>query len=299
VEEIGSNLSIALSIAATKAVAENNVYRFLEPIARGIPYPLGNVMGDWLKGSIQEYLVAPLEATTIMEAIDINKAVWKDLGRKLKSKSKNREGGWISKHDDIKNLDIVTKIAEEHGASVGIDMAASSLFENEKYVFKKLKKEFDEKEQIDFVTDLIKTYRLFYVEDPFHEEDFESFADLAKRAKCLIVGDDLFATNEQRLELGIDVDAANAIIIKPNQTGTVSRTLKTSAVADKKKYTTIVSHRSAETMDVFISDLAVGIESPLIKCGVYGKERSIKLKRLVEIWNSIENPVMNKPKVFI
>ena len=140
---------------------------------------------------------------------------------------------------------------------------------------------------------------MFYVEDPFHEEDFKSFSELTKKVKCLIVGDDLFATNEQRLELGVEQGSANAIIIKPNQAGTVSRTLKTVSEATKAKYTTIVSHRSADTLDTFISDLAVGIESPLIKCGIYGKERSIKLKRLIEIWNSLENPAMNKPKVFI
>jgi enolase len=299
VDEIGSNLSIALSIAGMKAVSTEGVYKFLNPIARGIPYPLGNVIGQWLKDSIQEFLVAPLKAETITEAIDVNKKIWKQVGKKLKAKHKNIEGGWISNFDDIKNLDLITEIAEEYEAAVGIDMAASGFYKDGKYHFKKLKKKFDDKEQLDFVKELIKTYKLFYVEDPFHQEDFESFAELTRKAKCLIVGDDLFVTNRQRLELGIDAGSANAIIIKPNQTGTVSRTLKTAAEATKSKYTAIVSHRSGDTMDAFISDLAVGIEAPLIKCGIYGKERSIKLKRLVEIWNSIENPLMNKPKVFI
>ncbi len=297
IESLGSNFSIALSIAGMKAVSKKNVYSFLNPIARGIPYPLGNVMGVWLRDSIQEFLVAPLKAKNIEEAIETNKKVWEAVGRKLKTKNKNREGGWISNFDDRKNLDILTKVAEEQGAAVGIDVAASNIYKDGKYHFKNLDKKFDTGEQLEFILDLIKTYKLFYVEDPFHEEDFKSFSEIKKKVNCLIVGDDLFATNEQRLVFGIETDSANGIIIKPNQAGTVTRTLKTVSEAVKAKYTTIVSHRSGETMDTFISDLAVGIESPLIKCGIYGKERSVKLKRLVEIWNSIENPIMNK--VFI
>jgi enolase len=299
IEEMGSNLSIALSIAAIKSISNNQPHMFLNPVERGIPYPLGNVSGAWIKNSIQEFLVAPLKAKTITDAIETNKKIWKDVGKRLKSKKKNREGGWISPFDDIKTFDIISKITEENEAVLGIDIAASGLYKDGKYYYKNLNKKLDSKDQLEFVRDLIKTYKLFYVEDPFHEEDFKSFSELTKKVKCLIVGDDLFATNEQRLELGVEQDSANAIIIKPNQAGTVSRALKTVSEAIKAKYTTIVSHRSADTLDTFISDLAVGIESPLLKCGIYGKERSIKLKRLIEIWDSLENPVMNKPKVFI
>jgi enolase len=299
IEEIGSNLSIALSIAGLKAVSNNEAYKFLNPITRGVPYPLGNVMGEWLNKSIQEFLVAPLKAENIEQAIKTNKTIWEEVGRELKTRKKNREGGWVSKYDDIKNLDIVTKIAEQYEAAVGIDIAASSLYKDGKYFYKKLKKKLDDKEQMEFVIDLIKTYKLFYIEDPFHEEDFTNFSKLTKKVKCFIVGDDIFATNERRLELGIENGSSNSIIIKPNQTGTVSRTIKTVSEATKAKYTIIVSHRSGETLDTFISDLAVGIESPLLKCGIYGKERVAKLKRLVEIWNFFENPIMNKPKVFI
>lgn len=299
IEKMGANLSTALSMAAMKSISNNNVYKFLNPIAEGIPYPLGNVAGNWLKNSIQEFLVIPLSAKTISEAIKTNNKIWGDVGKKLKSRKNNREGGWISEYDDIKHLDIITNVAENYGAAVGIDVAASNLYKDGKYVYKKLNKQFDDKEHLDFLINLIKKYNLLYVEDPFHEEDFKNFTLLTKKVKCLISGDDLFVTNEQRLELGTESKSANAIIIKPNQVGTITRTLKTVSEAKKAKYATIVSHRSGETIETFISDLAVGIEAPLIKCGIYGRERKVKLKRLVEIWNSIENPVMNNPKAFI
>ena len=98
-----------------------------------------------------------------------------------------------------------------------------------------------------------------------------------------------------RMELGAEYEAGNAIIIKPNQVGTVSRALKTVSEARKADYATVVSHRSGDTLDTFISDLAVGLESPLIKCGIYGKERKSKLRRLIEIWKEIENPLMINP----
>ena len=113
----------------------------------------------------------------------------------------------------------------------------------------------------------------------------------------MIVGDDLFATQDKRLKKGVKMKAGNGIIIKPDQAGTISRVLKTVKLANKAKFKTIVSHRSGETMDDFIADLAIGIGSPLIKCGIYGKERKAKHDRLIEIWKKTKNPKLGK--VFI
>ena len=140
--------------------------------------------------------------------------------------------------------------------------------------------------------DLIRTYRLAYVEDPFQENDYASFTELTRKAKCLVVGDDLFATQVSRLKEGIRRKACNAIIIKPNQVGTVSRALDAVKAAKRAGYATVVSHRSCETEDSFISDLALGTGSPIIKCGVFGKERQAKLERLVKIWGKVKGPSM-------
>jgi len=292
IENIGANLSIALSIASLRAISNNDVYKFLNFSAKKFPYPLGNVIGEWLKNSIQEFLVIPIKAKTIEEAIKTNFSIWKDVGNILRSR-KNYEGACVSKFDDIKNLDLLSKISENYEARIGLDFAASHLYKDGKYIYSKLNKKLDKGEQLDFVIDLIKTYKIFYVEDPFNENDFESFGELTRKAKCLIVGDDIFSTQPDKLEIGVKRKAGNAIIIKPDQAGTVSKTLNTIKIAKKAGFATIVSHRSGETNDNFIADLAIGTESPFIKCGVYGKERKSKLNRLLEIWNEIKNPRMS------
>jgi len=306
INKIGANLSIALSIAGLRAVSNNKVYKFLNFSARSFPYPLGNVIGGGAhRGytSEQEFLVLPKKAKTIKEAIGTNLSIWKDVGKILKSKKvlfgKNDEGAWMCKLNDIKTLDLLSDVAEDYGARIGIDFAAYQIYKNGIYFYLQPNRKFSSEEQLDFVENLIKTYKIFYVEDPFHQSDFKNFSKLTKRVKCLIASDDLIGTQPSRLKIGIKKRAGNAVIIKPDQAGTVSKTLKTIEIAKKAKFTTIVSHRSGETTDNFISDLAVATSSPLIKCGIYGKERASKLNRLLKIWNSIKNPRMSKLKTFI
>jgi len=300
IERIGANLSLALSIAGLRASSDNKVYKFLNPLSKTFPNPLGNVIGGGAhKGytSEQEFLVTN-KAKTIQEAIEINLSIWKEIGKILKSKNiligNNYEGAWMCKLSDIDTLDLLSGIAEQNGGRIGIDFAASQIYKKGKYAYLHPERNFSPEEQLEFVLDLIKTYNLFYVEDPFHENDFKHFAELTKKAKCLIVGDDIFATQPSRIKIGIKRKAGNAIIIKPDQVGTVSRTLETVKIAKKANFKTIVSHRSRDTTDSFISDLAVGVESPIIKCGIYGRERKAKLDRLIEIWDKIENSRMSK-----
>jgi len=305
IEKIGANFSIALSMVAIKAVTRNNPYKFFNNKAKFFPYPLGNAIGGGAHSgylSEQEFLVIPLKAKTIKEATQTNLSIWKEVGKTLKSFiiGRNRENAWICKLNDLKSLEILTNIAENFGARVGIDFAASQIYKNGRYYYRHPDRNFSAKDQLEFVLNLIKTYKLFYIEDPFHENDFENFAELTRKAKCLITGDDIFATQPSRLKLGIKKKAGNAIIIKPNQAGTITRTLETVRIAKKTNYVTVVSHRSCETEDSFIADLAFGIESPIIKCGIYGKEREAKLKRLIKIWNKTEKPKMTKlRKIFI
>ncbi|HDI12309.1 MAG TPA: phosphopyruvate hydratase, partial [Candidatus Bathyarchaeota archaeon] len=136
----------------------------------------------------------------------------------------------------------------------------------------------------EYILELIKNYKLAYVEDPFHEEDFENFAELTKKAKnCLICGDDLFATNFKRLQKGIKLNAANAIIIKVNQIGTLTDAWETIRTAKADGYSPIVSHRSGDTIDSHIAHLAVGLSCPIIKTGVVEGARISKLNELIRI----------------
>lgn len=294
-ERMGSNLSIALSMAAMKAVTDNNPYRFFKN-TESFPFPLGNTIGGGVHSgyiSEQEFLILPVKAKTIKEAVELNLSIWKSIGIALKPFliGRNREDAWMCKLNDLKSLEFLSNVAEDFGARVGIDFAANNIY-NGRYYYKHPDRNFTADQQLDFVLNLIRVYKLVYVEDPFQESDFEHLAELTKKAKCLIAGDDYFATQYLRLNLGIKKKAGNAIIIKPNQAGTVSRTLEAVNLAKKAKYTTIVSHRSCETDESFIADLAVGIYAPIIKCGIFGKEREAKFKRLEDIWKKTQRPKM-------
>lgn len=302
--KIGSVLSLSISIACIRVAADNKVYKFLNPDAKKFPFPIGNVIGGGVHlghTSIQEYLVIPFKAKTIREAIETNFSIWKDVGKHLKIKGfnagRNDEGAWIARMDDNKTLDFLSNICEDYEAKIGVDFASTQIFKGGKYNYLHLGKKYNPGEQLDFVEHLVKRYKLAYVEDPFHENDFSSFSELKRKVGCMVVGDDLFATQPSRLGEGSKRGSGNSIIIKPNQAGTISKTLETVKLAKDVGYSTIVSHRSGETTDAIISDLAVATESPLIKCGVCGGERVAKLNRLLEIWNGIRKPEMTKFKI--
>jgi enolase len=296
IEKIGANLSTAISMAVARALTKNNPYKLLKKEPEFFPFPLGNVIGGGMHGgylSEQELLVIPVKAKTVEEAMKTNLSIWKEIGKSIEPfvLGKNRENAWMCSLNDLKAIEILTDVAKNFGAGVGIDFAANSLY-NDRYYYKHPDRNFSAEDQLDFILDLIKTYKLVYVEDPFEENDFENLAELTKKAKCLVVGDDYFATQKSRLEHGINRKAGNAIIIKPNQVGTIRGTLETVKTAKMASYTPIISHRSCETEDSFIADLAVAVEAPIIKCGVFGKEREAKLKRLVDIWDETKKPKM-------
>jgi len=300
--KIGANLAIAISQAVCKAAALGNVYSLLNHYPRYFPFPLGNVFGGGAHGGgtdIQEFLVMPVKAKTISEAVETNIKIWKRANELLRMKGfvtgKNDEGAIVSRLDDIKTLDVLSYVTEQFDARIGLDFAANNLYKRGYYNYLKLGKKFSSLEHIDFVLELIKTYNIAYVEDPFKETDYESFSELRKKAKCIVCGDDLYATDYKRLNLGIKKAATNAIIIKPNQVGTVSKTLRAIELAKGSGILHVISHRSGETCDSFISDLAVGTEAKIIKCGIMGSERAVKHNRLIEIWENVLE--RRKPKM--
>jgi len=310
---IGGNTAFAVSLANAEAAANSHgllLFQFLGGnIANTLPYPLGNCIsgGQHARGKapdIQEFLTLPHGAETFLEALTANTQIHKKIGDALKKKDKlfsggtSSEGAWIANIGNEDAFETIAKACEEVGNELdfecgfGIDVAASSLWKEKegKYIYENGTTKRDASEQLDFMLDLIEQYHLAYVEDPFHEEDFESFAELTKKARnCLICGDDLFTTNNERLNQGIKLDAANAIIIKVNQIGTLSDAAETIENAQRNGYTCVVSHRSGDTCDWHIAHLAVAFKCPIIKTGVVEGSRIAKLNELIRIEHFLGN----------
>jgi enolase 1/2/3 len=314
---IGGNTTVAVSMAAAKAAAASYnlpLYKYLGGnLVNEIPYPLGNMMNGGAHAGIhapdiQEFLVVPVGAKNITEAIFANSSVHKRLKELIQSKDslftggKGDEGGWIPNVSNDIALEIQSQACEEVGEELGIaikpalDLAASEFWDNdqEKYVYSQDNLSRDTGDQIEFVKDIIETYDMLYVEDPFDESDFEGFAQLNSIVgdRCIICGDDLFVTNKEILAKGIEMNAANAIIIKPNQIGSLSETYATVKLAKENDIVPVVSHRSGETTDETIAHLAVAFGAPLIKTGALGGERIAKLNELVRIEEELSNPQM-------
>ncbi|MCJ7763385.1 phosphopyruvate hydratase [Candidatus Bathyarchaeota archaeon] len=310
---IGGNAAFAISLANAEAAANSHgllLFQFLGGnIATTLPCPLGNCIsgGQHARGKapdIQEFLALPHGAETFLEAATANTLIHRKIGDALKKKNtlfsggKSDEGAWIANINDTDAFEVIAKACEEVGNEMdfecgfGIDAAASSLWKEkeEKYTYEREEKKLDTAEQLEFLLDLIEKYNLAYVEDPFHEEDYESFAELTKKTKnCLICGDDLFTTNNERLNQGIKQKAAKAIIIKVNQIGTLTDAAETIKNAQKHGYTTVMSHRSGDTCDWHIAHLAVAFKCPLIKTGVVEGARIAKINELVRVEHFLGN----------
>ena len=314
---IGGNTTVAISMAVAKAAASSYnmpLYKYIGGnLVNELPFPLGNMMNGGAHAGvnapdIQEFLVVPIGATNVGDAIFANASVHRKLKELIQIKDSNftggkgDEGGWVPNITNVDALEIQVKACEEVGDELGIeirpslDMAASELWDanKQKYVYAQEGIERDTGDQIDFVKDIIETYNMFYVEDPFDESDFDGFAQLTAKVgkKCLICGDDLFVTNKELLAKGIEMNAANAIIIKPNQIGSLSETYATVKLAKENGIVPVVSHRSGETTDETIAHLAVGFGAPMIKTGAIGGERIAKLNELIRIEEEFPNPKM-------
>ena len=310
---VGGNTAFAVSLATAEAAATSYgmpLFQYLAGhLANELPYPLGNVLGGGKHAigkapDIQEYLVIPVKAPTFSDAAKANVLVHQKVGFLLKKVDKSftggrgDEGAWVSNMKSEEALGIVVKACDEVSRELGfecragLDMAVSTLWRQKEkcYVYARDGTKRDSGEQLDFVFHLINDYDLAYVEDPFHEEDYESFAELTKKVKkCLICGDDLFVTNRKRLASGIKVCAANSIIIKTNQVGTLTDAWEATEMAKKARYIPVMSHRSGETNDTHLAHLAVAFRCPVIKVGVLPGERVAKINELIRIEETLGN----------
>src|SRR3989344_775948 len=288
--KFGATAKIALEIAILNY---KNGYKFLD--GRKLPRPLGNIIGGGLHKEnsnleFQEFLVIPYKSKTFADAVATNLKFYKFIQEKLQKldkefkDQKTDEGAWSPKLNNEEVLNLLSKYSSKFKVRLGIDIAASSFFKNNLYGYKD--KQLTKDEQIDYVNSLIKKYDLYYVEDPLNQDDFLGFSYINKRA--LVVGDDLIATDIERLKTALHLHAVNALIVKPNQVGSLYKVKEIVEHAKQNVIVPIISHRSGETMDNAISHLAVGLEIPIIKTGISGKEREAKLNELARIEKEIK-----------
>ncbi|MFC7046184.1 phosphopyruvate hydratase [Halobacteriaceae archaeon GCM10025711] len=299
---IGANSAVAISMAAAKAGADMlgaPLYQHLGGAFRGdtFPVPLGNVIGGGEHAAdatdIQEFLAAPVGAPSVQDAVFANAAVHHEVSDLLAERgvpaAKGDEGAWAPSIDDAEAFEVVAEAVETVSDDVGfdikfgLDVAASEFFEDGAYEYSDATRSTEE--QVEYVAGLVDEYDLVYVEDPLEENDYEGFAALTDRvgSDALVCGDDLFVTNTDRLERGIEEGAANSILVKPNQIGTLSDAFDAVELAVRNGYDPVISHRSGETEDATIAHLAVATDAPFIKTGAVGGERTAKLNELIRI----------------
>ena len=283
-KKLGANAILAVSIASCKLAAiENNtpLYKYLgNSKSYQLPIPLLNIINGGVHAKnnldIQEFMIRPEKVKSFSEAIRRSFLVIQNLKGMINNTNVGDEGGFAPNlTNNEEAIELIIKAIEKSGfkpgeeVSICLDVAANEL---------------NEKKTIDYYYELTKKYPIKSIEDPFTENDWKSWKKITKETNIQIVGDDLFATNISRLQKGIKEKAANAILIKPNQIGTVTETLEVIKFAQKNKFKTIVSHRSGDSEDTFIADLAVGTKSNQIKTGSLSRsERVAKYNRLLRI----------------
>ena len=304
----GGNALFALEASLLKSAAleqKKELWQLLNENARKMPVLVGNCIGGGRhskqkkKSDFQEFLIIP-HTKKIFDGQFINQEAYKRLKKILQQRdaewnnSLNDENAYASTLKTEEILDILTGLKKqiekdfEIKFDIGLDAAASTFWNGLFYAYKNPESRMEREQQIEHIINLIKKYGLFYVEDPLQEEDFSGFGRILKMVpNCLIVGDDLVATQLDRFERAMKEKAINAVIIKPNQNGSL---LKTKQVVDMAKIygiKCIMSHRSGESSDTTIADLAFAWEIPYIKTGIAGAERLAKINRMIKIEKSI------------
>ena len=304
-EIIGRNTLLALEYAILKALYKKNVWKFLNPSTKQLPRPLTNLITS---NDFKEFLTGSLNSKNFSKAADINSAISSVLKRELrfadtKFIGNKKNGAWypnLSIEEILTILKEVTNKASKQSPfsiNIGIDVNASNLFnyDTKKYDYKNFsideqEKSLSQEEQINFISYLIEKFNLIYVEDPLHEEDFKGYSLLKKiyGHKCLIAADKLTLTNIELLKKAIENDCINAVVIKPNQIGSLVKIKKIIDLAKENKLNIVLSERSGETKDTMISHLAIAFDIPIIKLGILGKERISKIKEINKIEKQIK-----------
>ncbi len=302
---LGANAILGVSLAAAKAAAaelDQPLYRYVGGVdARTLPVPLMNVINGGVHADnpidIQEFMIVPAGAPTFAEALRMGAEIFHALKRQLADAGYNTnvgdEGGFAPALDSADAaLAFLMKAIKSAGYKAGddvmlaLDVAATELYEDGRYDLTGEKKKFDAAGMTKYLDALAGKYPIVSIEDPLAEDDWDGWADLTKKlgGRYQIVGDDIFVTNTKRLAEGIEKGIANAILVKVNQIGTLSETLDTVAMAHRAGYRAVMSHRSGETEDSTIADLAVATNCGQIKTGSLARsDRLAKYNQLLRI----------------
>jgi len=303
--KLGANSILAVSMAAARAAAEAfglPLFRYLGGVnARCLPLPMMNIVNGGAHAAnnldIQEFMIIPVGAKSVVQAIQMGAETFHSLKKILKAEGLNTavgdEGGFApdlaSNEDAIKYIISAIKDAGyKPGRDIGLamDAAASEFYSRGKYVLSSENRKMSADEMIDYYADLIDKYPILSIEDGLAEQDWDGWERMTDRLESTIqiVGDDIFVTNPKILAKGIERGIANSILIKLNQIGTVTETLDAIEMARQAGYTTVISHRSGETEDAFISDLVVGVNGGQIKTGSMSRsDRVAKYNQLIRI----------------
>ena len=313
--KLGANAMLGVSLAVAKAAANSlgmSLYNYIGGVnAKELPVPMMNIMNGGKHAdsslSIQEFMIMPVGAKTFTECMEMGVSVYHNLKKVLKSKGYSTavgdEGGFapnVSGEEEAIQiiLEAIKKAGYEPGKDVclALDLASTEMYDEAKkigkdgYYFWKIDKFLSKEEMVDYIVDLVNKYPIISVEDGLAEEDWESWKTLTEKIgdKVQLVGDDLFVTNIKRLQKGIDNKTANSILIKLNQIGTLTETLDAIELAKRNGYTAVVSHRSGETEDTTLADVAGATNAGQIKTGAPCRtDRFAKYNRLLNIENEL------------
>ena len=303
--KLGANAILGVSLAVARAAADAyglSLFRYLGGLsARYLPVPMMNIINGGQHATntldIQEFMILPVSATSIVEAIRMGSETFHALKKILKDKGLSTgvgdEGGFAPDLDTNESaLKLIMSAIEAAGykpgtdLGLGLDVAASEFFADGKYQLKSEKKALSAEEMIQYYEHLVDAYPIMTIEDGLAEQDWENWALLTDRlgATVQLVGDDIFVTNPKIFEKGIQEGVGNSILVKLNQIGTLTETLETIELAKNNGYTTVISHRSGETEDTFISDLSVAVNAGQIKTGSMSRtDRIAKYNQLIRI----------------
>ena len=307
--KLGANAILGVSLACLKAAASEagkEMYEYLNPREKKIPKLMFNIVNGGMHAKnnldIQEFMIVP-KKESFKEGLRCASEVFHSLKKLLDNEglttSVGDEGGFAPNLENNKSaLNYIIKAIETAGYTPGkdvfiaLDVAASSFYNEQTKTYKLEDKILTKEELLDYYLDLLKSYPIISIEDPFDENDYDGFKLITEKLgkEINIVGDDLFVTNQKELQKGIDMEICNSVLIKPNQIGTFLETLETIVLAKKHNYTTIMSHRSGETTDTFIIDAAVALNIPFVKTGSVSRgERICKFNRLLKIEEELNN----------
>jgi len=306
---LGANAILGVSLAIAKAAADftsQPLYRYIGGTsARTLPVPMMNIINGGEHADnpidIQEFMIMPLSAETISHAIQMGAEIFHTLKKELSNAGHNTgvgdEGGFAPNLNSTKDaLNFIMSSIEKAGYKPGedvylaLDCAASEYYSDGIYNYKGEGKKLSSKQNAEYLTDLVNNYPIISIEDGMDEDDWEGWKELTDLIgdKCQLVGDDLFVTNSERLKKGINDGCANSILVKVNQIGTLTETLEAVDVAHRAGYTSVMSHRSGETEDATIADLAVATNCGQIKTGSLARsDRLAKYNQLIRIEESL------------